>query len=215
VIASGTGTMALFAARHFELKSFEVVENNRLRRNQTGTGKPDNGDDRNVASTNSGDTTAGDRATCSVLEPKEIDVEVVAVPCVGSDVHLLDQMRSLDLESGCHNIFPTVLRTQRDLRPTVGTGACSTIERNEAPSSKRAFGEPCAAHYLLWGALKNAMGMDFDLLYAPRTFELLLESFEHDGDLWKDCNILYYHCGGMEGNESQLGRYKYKKVITR
>jgi 1-aminocyclopropane-1-carboxylate deaminase/D-cysteine desulfhydrase-like pyridoxal-dependent ACC family enzyme len=215
VIASGTGTMALFAARHFQLKSLKEVENSRLRRYPTGTGKPDHGGGRNGADINSGDITAGERATGSVLEPKEIAVEVVAVPCVGSDVHLLDQMRSLDLQSGCHNIFPIVLRTERDVRPTVETAACSTIERDEATSSERVFGEPCAAHYLLWDALKSSMGMDFDLIYAPRTFELLLESFQHDVDLLKDCNILYYHCGGMEGNESQLGRYKYRKIITR
>lgn len=218
VIASGTGTMALFAARHFELKN--LIENTHLSGIQSGT--PADGNDQRVTDTKSSDVTAVDGAMDLVLEPMEIDVEVIAVPCVGSSRHLLAQMRSLDLESGCHNIFPTVLRTQRDdTRPRIDTGSSSTIACNDASkgesegSIERVFGEPCAAHYHLWGDLKSAMGMDFDLIYAPRTFELLLDSFEHDGHIWKDCNILYYHCGGIEGNESQLGRYRYNKLITR
>lgn len=215
MIASGTGTMALFAARHFELKNSK--SGCRVSMNRTGTLV--HGNDQDINDTNRGDAPACEKA--EGFGSKPMDIDVVAVPCVGSSLHLLDQMRRLDSVSGCHNIFPTVLRTQRDIGPTVESGVCSAIIRNEVVkcesegSSERMFGDPCAAHYLLWRDLQGAMGMDFDLIYAPRAFELLLESFKYDGEYWKDCNILYYHCGGMEGNESQLGRYKYKKIITR
>lgn len=204
MIASGTGTMALFAARHFALKNLNAPGGI-------------SGTETEPLAAQHGQNTNGTNA----IEYGTIDVEVVAVPCVSSSLHLLDQMRILDLESGSHDIFPTVLRTHRDLQPHSEAGASMNVARNEATksesvgSSEGVFGEPCKAHYVIWEDLKSAMGMDFDLIYAPRAFELLLESFQHDVEMWRDCNILYYHCGGMEGNESQLGRYRYKNIIER
>ena len=72
--------------------------------------------------------------------------------------------------------------------------------------------------------------IEFDLIYTPRAMELLLldsvgEDLLHalllkgrtddvDDCIYeallhyeKGCNIIYYHCGGVEGNPTQLNRY--------
>jgi len=74
--------------------------------------------------------------------------------------------------------------------------------------------------------------IEFDLTYTPRAMELLLlDSVGEDvlralllkgrtDDVYVDdciyeallhyekgCNIIYYHCGGVEGNPTQLNRY--------
>jgi 1-aminocyclopropane-1-carboxylate deaminase/D-cysteine desulfhydrase-like pyridoxal-dependent ACC family enzyme len=74
--------------------------------------------------------------------------------------------------------------------------------------------------------------IEFDLIYTPRAMELLLlDSVGEDvlralllkgrtNDVYVDdcihealqhyekgCNIIYYHCGGVEGNPTQLNRY--------
>lgn len=157
----------------------------------------------------------------SVLSPmmETIDVEVIAVPCVGGSQHLMEQMQSLDLVSGCHGIFPTILKTNKDRIAERKRQSERTSDSNDevdiidSGGSDRAFGEPCVEHYRIWSQLRSQMGVEFDLIYTPAAFELLLLSFELDQDMWENSNILYYHCGGLEGNESQLGRYRFKRII--
>ncbi len=60
----------------------------------------------------------------------------------------------------------------------------------------------------------------WDLLYAPRCFELLLthglllpreekEGVKKEGEeKEEEVRVMYYHCGGSEGNDSQLRRYQ-------
>lgn len=140
IIASGTGTTALFAAR--------CVSRLRLTAN-----------------------------LC----------EVIAIPCIGSRESLLAQMAELDLVSGDCRVFPTVLGDSEDGRA-------------------RIFANPYAEHLGLWKSLRAESGIDFDLVYAPRAWEILLAS-----QVWKDdsARIIYYCCGGAEGTESQLGRYRH------
>ncbi|MDO8454567.1 MAG: 1-aminocyclopropane-1-carboxylate deaminase, partial [Sulfurimonas sp.] len=45
-------------------------------------------------------------------------------------------------------------------------------------------------------------GIEFDLLYAPNLWKVLLEQTNEE--------ILYIHSGGVSGNESMLKRYKKK-----
>ena len=138
--------------------------------------------------------------------------EVVAIPCVGTKEHLLNQMRSLSSmtpPSAMSEIFPTILPIPSTYRPTP-------------------FARPSKRHLETWSSLnRNARIEDpmvpvFDLIYAPKAFELIEESFRHfqetrgvkneftamwEGYEMKSCQLLYYHCGGGEGNESQLQRY--------
>lgn len=152
VVASGTGTMALFAARCME-----------------------------------------QRASKDVAPRTSKRIEVVAVPCVSSGAALQREMAVLDAASGDRRIFPTVLD-----------------EAAGAPA--RVFSAPCAEHLGLWMQLKQqSPNIEFDLVYAPRAWEILRES-----QLWSgSSNIIYYCCGGHEGNESQLGRYRHLGLLAR
>lgn len=143
VIASGTGTTALFAARNF-----------------------------------------------MQLYP-DLDIEVFALPCVNDSKDLAHQMEDLDRLSGDFRCFPRILDGDR--------------------SRPRKFANPYSEHLLLWDDLCGETRIPFDLIYAPRAWEILLGS-----TLWKDpdARIIYYVCGGQSGNESQLNRYKYAKMLV-
>lgn len=149
VIASGTGTMALYAARH--MSSYSAT----------------------------------------------VDCEVVAVPCVGDGADLMAQMTALDAVSGCDGVYPTVLGYSDALT---------------AAYTRRSFGKPYSEHLSLWRGMRE-QGVEFDLVYAPRALELLAESFALRSSFWNDSNVLYYHCGGVEGNASQLGRYNHAGLL--
>jgi 1-aminocyclopropane-1-carboxylate deaminase/D-cysteine desulfhydrase-like pyridoxal-dependent ACC family enzyme len=185
IIASGTGTMALFMARHFAL-------NNRIRKE--------------IEISSTAMTQNIEISTSTPLSVhNSVDIDVIAIPCVGSSEDLHDQMIALDNVSGFHKIFPTILPYRREYE-NIADGINNKI-------SKRIFGNPCKIHYDIWSDLITDTGVTFDLIYTPIAMEILFESFEYDKNLWKDCNLLYYHCGGVEGNESQLGRYRYAKLI--
>lgn len=213
--------MALFAARHFALKITDKNKNtvhDKVKTSQETENKPE-------------------RQPLSLgLEYREVDgsripdIEVIAVPCVGDSQYLMKQMRDLDSNSGCRNIFPTILKTdaERNVNLKGSSSDASSLKCSRALDSElnsdliaikkeeaqdRVFGKPYKEHYKIWCDLKDNMNIDFDLIYTPRTFEILLKSFENDHEIWNNCNILYYHCGGVEGNESQLGRYRFQKII--
>ena len=133
------------------------------------------------------------------LSAMGLDVEILAVPCVGSGEYLLDQMRTLDKLSGYVGLFPTII--------------------SSSFSQKRNFAATYVDHLDLWAELKRQTSIEFDLLYAPRSFEIILSSHlkrpfkrtDLDKPLlenWLEgSNVIYYHCGGQEGNCSQLARY--------
>lgn len=126
-------------------------------------------------------------------------VQVVNIPCASSNKDMLDQLRRLDESTGNLQIFPDMI---------------------EVPSrSTSRFGKLDINHFRLWKYLSQTLNVPFDLLYAPRAFELLLQASGNlnlDMDM-EQCSLknifpghhlLYYHCGGLEGNQSQLSRYK-------
>lgn len=214
--------MALFAARHFALKIAHENKNS--------------GHDKVKSSQETENKTAkqtkghGLEGIDVDLESKGIpDVEVIAVPCVGDSQYLMKQMLDLDLNSGCRNIFPTILQIDAERNFNLKESLSNALslysraldtELNTSSNligmkkeEERVFGKPCKEHHNIWCDLKENMKIEFDLIYTPRTFEILLKSFENDHELWNNCNILYYHCGGVEGNESQLGRYRFQKII--
>ena len=236
--------MALFAARHFKLKDIlegclvnneELLENEKMK-----------------------NTTNGDESSRRTTKNRSIPIEVVAIPCVGDEYNLLQQMESLDRVSGGHGVFPTILRVSKYSRNSRNSDSNSNSnnnnnsnnnsksfdnidthdstndnnnsrERSESNSKKdiatgkdRVFGNPYADHYRIYSELKEGMGIEFDLIYTPRAMEMLLDSFawdremwgvEGDNGMWEGHNILWYHCGGLEGNESQRGRYRYNGLL--
>lgn len=123
------------------------------------------------------------------------NIEVIAVPCVGNAEYLQRQMTALDALADGSAVRPTVLST------------------DQAPS--RVFAKPNKDHLRIWETLREQSGIEFDLIYAPRAFEVLLS--QQSGnlmDIYPTCNVIYYHCGGVEGNESQLDRYRSMDLIS-
>lgn len=104
-------------------------------------------------------------------------VEVLTCPCVGDEAYLREQFLSLDETS-----HPTII----------------------SPSTKHYFGHLYAEDYQIWQNLLTQTHVEFDLLYDPLMWRLLLP--------WREAhpvqNLLYLHQGGLLGNESMLPRYE-------
>jgi len=69
------------------------------------------------------------------------------------------------------------------------------------PQKKYPFAKPQKEFYAIYIKLKNA-GIEFDLLYAPLMWKMLLEQTQE--------KILYIHSGGVSGNATMLKRYSSK-----
>lgn len=160
VVASGTGTTALFLAQFFACRSHT-----------------------------------------------NLNIEVLAVPCVGGGAsYLREQMEALnDRCGGGRKAFPSIV--------------------DSASAPKRKFAQPCKEHYEIYAKLLEHTGIEFDLIYAPRAFEVLAHSIRSPCQSATDpqlslrnfatgSNVIYYHCGGVEGNTSQLRRYKNLNMTT-
>lgn len=117
---------------------------------------------------------------------------VFAVPCATDARVLKRDMRLLDAETGSLGVFPHIL--DRPLPPT---------------EPKFRFGTPSLREWNLWSELRRA-GLFLDLIYAPHTWDVLLRSLEAEEEslLDDDSDILYLHCGGVEGVATQLTRYR-------
>ena len=162
----------------------------------------------------------------TVARPK---VTVVAIPCVGDGEYLLQQMKALGAASSCGSsgVYPSILS--------------SSPQRGSSASLKRRFGQLYDDHLYIWRRIVDQAAIEFDLIYTPRAMELLLldavgedvlraallpKEGTDDGDVDDDLcralqhyekgyNIIYYHCGGVEGNPTQLNRYStYSTVHT-
>ncbi len=73
------------------------------------------------------------------------------------------------------------------------------------PSPKKKFAKPYDEYLKMYQELKKETGIEFDLIYAPKTWIYFIsELFE------KETEILYVHTGGVMGNKSMLKRYTHK-----
>lgn len=69
------------------------------------------------------------------------------------------------------------------------------------PKQKYHFAKPYREFYEIYEKLLNA-GVEFDLLYAPAMWLVLLEQTQE--------RVLYIHSGGVSGNATMIERYKKK-----
>ena len=77
------------------------------------------------------------------------------------------------------------------------------------PEKKWHFSKLYSEHYKIWLKLRKQTGVEFDMLYDPVGWQVLLANTDKlDGE------IMYIHQGGVLGNESMLPRYqrKYKDM---
>lgn len=103
--------------------------------------------------------------------------QMYTVPCVGDKDYLYEQMN--ELSQGKWRL-PTIL----------------------SPLKKYHFGTCYPEHLAMYDKLKEQTGIEFDLLYDPVTWQVMLESYHELPQ-----PIIYLHCGGVSGNESMLKRY--------
>ena len=116
-------------------------------------------------------------------------VRVFAVPCVGDEAYLRQQIRQLERASG-------------------GRGSSSGVEvLSPPPESAVAFGTPSARLLRTWREAA-ASGVLLDLLYGAVAWDTMVDSWLHPGARPHPAKLLYVNCGGHEGLPSQLMRYR-------
>ncbi|AXA33706.1 1-aminocyclopropane-1-carboxylate deaminase [Francisella adeliensis] len=118
---------------------------------------------------------SGTGTTALYLE-KYLPKKIYTVSCVGTDKYLTDQFNSID-NTLAH---PQILQE----------------------SFKSNFGQLDIKNYQLYNSLLKETGIEFELLYDPITWRVLLENYDN---LPKP--IVYIHCGGTSGNATMLARY--------
>jgi hypothetical protein len=183
IFASGTGTTACLVARHIH----------------------------NILQSDPTDSkTRGSISSSGPEVDEKLDVEVIALPCATTARELREQMERLARTiKGNPWPLPVILDSGTTWRP-------------------RMFARPSLSHAAIWATLQRQTCVNFDLIYTPRAFEILLDhcqlgiGWRQDGiegidecglrDLFSNANIIYYHCGGIEGNESQLARYQRSSI---
>ena len=105
---------------------------------------------------------------------------VYTTPCVGDESYLKKQFLDLEEDESYH---PKILSLEK----------------------KHHFGKLYRENYKIWLKLHQQTGVEFDLLYDPLGWQVLLA----DPELFSQ-PTLYIHQGGVLGNESMLPRYKRK-----
>jgi 1-aminocyclopropane-1-carboxylate deaminase len=125
------------------------------------------------------------------LEKKtEGTASVVAVPCVGDAAHLRAQMEETEPVYRANPLPVRILE----------------------PKARKPFAKPRRSLLRMHAELEKETDLPFDLVYAPRAWEIVLEQLARQktqDTLWaEDATILYLHCGGVEGNASQIARYR-------
>lgn len=105
---------------------------------------------------------------------------VYTIPCVGDENYLKKQFLELEKDENHH---PTILSLEK----------------------KHHFGKLYKENYKIWLKLHQETGVEFDLLYDPLGWRVLLANPEVFSK-----PVLYIHQGGMLGNESMLPRYRRK-----
>lgn len=110
--------------------------------------------------------------------------KVYTTPCVGDDTYLKKQFLTLEEDESHH---PKILSLEK----------------------KYHFAKLYKENYKIWLKLQQQTGVEFDLLYDPLGWRVLLT---HPEVFSKP--TLYIHQGGVLGNESMLPRYerKYKDI---
>jgi len=128
---------------------------------------------------------SGTGTTALFLQKHLSEDTVYTTPCVGDAQYLKQQFLLLDKNETLH---PEIVSLEK----------------------KHHFGKLYKENYKIWLKLQQQTGVEFDLLYDPLGWRVLLA---HPEILAKP--VLYIHQGGLFGNESMLPRYKrkYKDIV--
>ena len=155
------------------------------------------------------------------LAPRGIGV--VAVPVVGDPrgSYLRRQMARLDRETGGtgdSRDLPLILepapQQRQQRRPPPGPLASSSSSAASFEYAYSApFGKPRPELLRVWRQLNDESGLYLDLLYGTRAWEVLLSRWDSLPKRIAGAQLMYLHCGGLEGISSQLNRYRHAGLI--
>jgi 1-aminocyclopropane-1-carboxylate deaminase/D-cysteine desulfhydrase-like pyridoxal-dependent ACC family enzyme len=123
---------------------------------------------------------SGTGTTALFLQKHLLSNRVYTTPCVGDEAYLKKQFLELEEDEKYH---PEILSLEK----------------------KHHFGKLYKENYKIWLKLQQQTGVEFDLLYDPLGWRVLLAHPEVFSS-----PTLYIHQGGVLGNESMLPRYKRK-----
>lgn len=124
---------------------------------------------------------SGTGASALYLQKNLPEFTVYTTNCVGSTEYLQQQFIVLEPTLP---IYPTIL------------------------TNKFRFANPDVELLTTWQNIRNASAIDFDLIYDPVGWKVLLNNLEQINQ-----PIIYIHCGGLLGNNTMLQRYKYLNLI--
>lgn len=74
---------------------------------------------------------------------------------------------------------------------------------------KQKFAKPYDEYLQVYHELFNETGIEFDLIYAPKTWIQMYDN------LSKNETVMYIHTGGVSGNKTMHERYRYKNKMNR
>lgn len=123
---------------------------------------------------------SGTGATALFLQ-KHLPFKVCTTNCVGSPEYLQQQFQQLMAKSAELWRLPTILANHQYRFAALDLELYTTIN-----------------------AINCASGIDFDLVYDPVGWQILLENLSQLSQ-----PILYLHCGGLLGNPTMQSRYQY------
>jgi 1-aminocyclopropane-1-carboxylate deaminase/D-cysteine desulfhydrase-like pyridoxal-dependent ACC family enzyme len=144
-------------------------------------------------------------------EDEQLDIQVVVIPCVGDQSYARRQM--LALTSQMTNSSSAIVEsTVPDILPP----SPLVLSRDDYFQ----FGEPHVEILNTFRKMQQEHDIVLDLLYGAPAWTILLRHLRVDHESGTDrCSmldgrsIMYVHSGGMEGINTQLLRYKHKKLV--
>jgi len=107
------------------------------------------------------------------------NIKVYTTPCVGSSEYLFQQFSELEPNK---EYYPIIIDTKKRYH----------------------FGGLYKEFYQIWLELQKELNIEFELLYDPKSWLVILQNQEIFN------NLIYIHQGGVLGNSSMLKRYKRK-----
>eukprot|EP00656_Telonema_subtile_P032841 TRINITY_DN36110_c0_g1_i1.p1 TRINITY_DN36110_c0_g1~~TRINITY_DN36110_c0_g1_i1.p1 ORF type:complete len:253 (+),score=33.52 TRINITY_DN36110_c0_g1_i1:259-1017(+) len=125
-------------------------------------------------------------------------VQVMAVPCVGDAAFLKQELSGLGASFGLG----------------VSEEIVKVLDTQHSP--RRRFAKPTARHLQIHTELTGVSEFGWDLVYAPRAWELILDQWDLEATQagWgEEQGLIYLHCGAVESNSSQLERYGAARLL--
>lgn len=117
-------------------------------------------------------------------------IEVYTCACVGNEDYLRKQFTQLVIESTMH---PRIVCADK----------------------KYHFGRLYLEFYHLWQRLITETKIEFELLYDPLAWSIMLQHFTKRSSLFSaKIPLVYIHQGGIAGNVTMLNRYRRKLAVN-